>query len=280
MPRARPFMQVDVFTETTGLGNGLAVVLDGSDLSAEEMQRFARWTQLAETTFLLPASAEGADYHLRIFTQTAELPFAGHPTLGSAAAFLASGRAPLEPGKLVQQCTLGLVEIDLSGPMPAFTAPQPELAPMDGALREALMQALQLNEAQVRAAMAMRCGPDFLFLELQNAEAVRTADPAPLVAAGLDHVALFGLEPEGAETQGEARLFSCVGGGLQEDAATGSLSAGIARWLADAGRLTGPMTIAQGSQIGRAARLHYLPQKGKVLIGGHSVLVIDGKVTL
>jgi PhzF family phenazine biosynthesis protein len=181
VPRKRPFLQVDVFTAKPYFGNALAVVLDGTGLSDEAMQRFAMWTNLAETTFILPptpeAAAAGADYQVRIFTTAYEMPFAGHPTLGSCHAWLAHGGAPKNPARILQQCKVGLVPLHRQGTRLAFAAPALQRSAIDADLMPALLSALGLQAGQVVASQHLVNGPMYFGMLLDSAQTVLELAP-------------------------------------------------------------------------------------------------------
>ncbi|MBB5516251.1 PhzF family phenazine biosynthesis protein [Rubricella aquisinus] len=280
--RSRPFIQCDVFTDTPTRGNGLAVVMDGTGLSDAEMQAFAAWTNLAETTFLLPARSDEADYTLRIFTPTREMPFAGHPTLGSCAAWLHLGGQPKEPGIVRQDCGVGVVEIDLTGPVPAFVAPATAIRPMDPDMRAAILSTLDIPEDRVRHTAELDNGPVWQMIELASAEDVLRAEAMRVRWPEFKAIGLFGAYPDGADCAYEVRMLA-PSSGMAEDPITGSLNAAIALWLQNEGRLTGPLTASQGQKIGRKGRVHILPHPshdGRVLIGGETQMLIEGTVRI
>ena len=197
--RRRRFAQVDVFASRPTKGNGLAVVLDAGDLSAEEMQGFAAWTNLAETTFLRPPGDASADYAVRIFTPAREMPFAGHPTLGSCAAWLDAGGVPRSEGRVVQECAIGLVDIHLDGDVPAFVAPETEVAALSEDEVASLCDALAVSRRDVVRAARLANGPVWQILELARAEAVLAVDAARVRWPEHVGVSVLGAHPEGAE---------------------------------------------------------------------------------
>lgn len=299
---ARPFAQIDVFTARPGWGNPVAVVLDGQGLDDAAMQRFARWTNLSETTFLLPPTAAGADYALRIFTPGGELPFAGHPTLGSCHSWLAAGGRPGTPGRIVQQCAQGLVELRQHGQRLAFVAPPLRRGDVPPALLTRVVQALGLAPAQVRRAQWLDNGPRWLGLLLDGADTVLALEPdhAALAALG-QKVGVAGVHgtptaiPLIARSSREARAFRpdddaaprlevrafAAPIGVPEDPVTGSLNASLAQWLIDAGELPARYVAAQGAALGRAGRVHVQRDaQGQVWVGGDCVAVIGGEVRL
>ncbi|MDD2547225.1 MAG: PhzF family phenazine biosynthesis protein [Burkholderiaceae bacterium] len=307
--RARPFQQVDVFSATPGLGNPLAVVLDGSDLDEDAMQRFARWTHLSETTFVLPptpvARAAGADYRVRIFTPAGELPFAGHPTLGTCHAWLNAGGVPQSPEAIVQECAVGLVHVRQRGDLLAFAAPPlRRSAPPAQRLAEVTI-ALGLQPAQVLAAQWLDNGPFWLGLLLDSPDTVLGLQPdhARLRAAGekVGVAARYEAAPAVqliARSSREARAFAHHGQaqpaepdlevrafaaamGVDEDPVTGSLNASLAQWLIEEGRMPPRYLAAQGTCLDRAGRVHIeRDPSGQVWVGGEVARCIEGQVRL
>ena len=279
--RRRRFAQVDVFASRPTKGNGLAVVLDAGDLSAEEMQGFAAWTNLAETTFLRPPDDASADYAVRIFTPGREMPFAGHPTLGSCAAWLDAGGVPRSEGRVVQECAIGLVDIHLGGDVPAFVAPETEVAALSEDEVASLCDALAVARRDVVRAARLANGPVWQVLELASAEAVLAVDAARVRWPEHVGVSVLGAHREGAECDYEVRSLS-PSSGMSEDPITGSLNAAIAWWMASEGRLSRDLTIAQGTKLGREGRVFVrraTDGSGQVLIGGESRIVVTGTAT-
>ena len=273
------FFQVDVFSDHPARGNGLAVVCDADNLSTEDMQAFAAWTNLAETTFLFASDSPKADYAVRIFTPGREMPFAGHPTLGSCAAWLAAGGVPAQAGRVVQDCAIGLVGIDTTGAVPAFEAPQTRVAPMPEDLRAHLCAKMAIDPARVMRAALLDNGPSWQVLELASADDVLAIDSATVHWPEEQGVSVIGPHPEGAECDYEVRNLS-PSSGMSEDPITGSLNATIARWMQSDGRLDRPLLVAQGTAIGRLGRVHIRPEGEKVLIGGTANVMIEGVVRL
>ncbi|MEJ6478529.1 MAG: PhzF family phenazine biosynthesis protein [Octadecabacter sp.] len=278
--RGRPFMQCDVFsTHPTG-GNGLAVVLDGAGLSDDQMQAFARWTNLAETTFICPATKVGADYLLRIFTVSRELPFAGHPTLGSAACWLAAGKTPRQSGLIVQECGVGLVAIDLTGDTPAFIAPPTKISPMPENVLDAIAAGLNLDRSHILRHAVLDNGPVWHVIEMASAHDLITLDASLITPVPPFFVGLIGAQDRSADTDYEVRMFS-MDAGLIEDPITGSLNAALAHWMQDQRRADVPYVVAQGSCIGRRGRVHVAQDSAhNMRIGGHTNILIRGDVTL
>jgi PhzF family phenazine biosynthesis protein len=309
----RPFQQVDVFTDTAFLGNPLAVVLDGTGLSDTQMQAFAAWTQLSETTFVLPPTPEGAtggaDYRVRIFTPGAELPFAGHPTLGTASAWLRAGNTPQKPGVLVQECGVGLVTLKQLGERWAFAAPPLKRSAISNEALAPVMAALVLDASEIIAAQNLNNGPHWLGLLVNDVDTVLALAPdhAALKKLGIKvGVAAKRQAPAPNEAPGlirranrEARAFTAPGTritndptdlevrafaapvGVAEDPVTGSLNASLAQWLMADGHMPTRYTARQGTMLGRAGQV-FLSQdpQGQVWVGGDVVACVQGAVNL
>lgn len=280
MSAVRRFTQVDVFTDRLGLGNAVAVVHDATGLDDEELARFARWTQLSETTFLLPPTDPDADYRLRIFTASTELPFAGHPTLGSARAWLEAGGEPHRAGRVVQQCGAGLVELRRSGDRLAFRAP-PRLrsGPVDADEVARLTAGLGLRPGQVVDAQWADNGPGWVALLLDGAPSVLGIDPRPDLLRPDDNIGVVGAHPDGSAARFEVRAFF-AGRGLEEDPVTGSLNAAVAQWLIPAGLAPPVYVAAQGTRLGRRGRVRVEAVDGEVWVGGDTVVGVAGTVAL
>ncbi|MBE7940539.1 MULTISPECIES: PhzF family phenazine biosynthesis protein [Ramlibacter] len=282
--RLRDFRQVDVFTAVPLRGNPLAVVMDGTGLDDATLQRFAQWTNLSETTFLLPPTAPGADYRVRIFTPGGELPFAGHPTLGSCHAWLEAGGRPREPGRIVQECAVGLVALVRrdDGAL-AFEAPPVKRSTPDAALLAQVREALGLQPQELLAAQSLDNGPVWLGLLLDT--------PATVLRLAPDHARLKALGtkvgvaarhaapgPDGLDL--EVRAFAAPIG-IPEDPVTGSLNASLAQWLVDDGHLPAAYRAGQGRCLGRDGRVQLTRDAaGHTWVGGHSVTCITGQVRL
>ena len=275
----RNFTQVDVFTDTPLKGNPLAVVHDADGLSDAQMQDFACWTNLSETTFLLAATDAAADYRVRIFTPGAELPFAGHPTLGSCHAWLERGGVPRLAGEVVQECGVGLVRVRRDGERSAFAAPALRTRPVDEALLAQVLAALGLARSAVRQAQWLDNGPHWLALLLDTAAAVLGIEPDHAALKGLAKIGVMGPHAAHAECQFEVRAFA-ASVGVPEDPVTGSLNASLAQWLMGAGLAPQHYVAAQGTRLGRAGRVHLKQEQGTVWVGGSSVTCIRGQVSL
>ncbi len=274
----RPFSQVDVFTDEPYFGNPVAVVMDAKGLDTEAMQQFAQWTNLSETTFILPPESPDADYRVRIFTPGRELPFAGHPTLGTCHAWLSGGGTPRRDDIIVQQCDAGLIELRRDDGTLAFAAP-PLLrsGPVDDATLAHLVSVLGLDRSDVVDAQWVDNGPGWVAVLLASADAVLAVHPTE---SDLD-IGVVGPYPDGSPQAFEVRAFSPALGGFGEDPVTGSLNASLAGWLLDSGRATAPYTASQGTAIGRRGRVRITrDQAGAVWVGGNTVTCVSGTVTL
>lgn len=276
----RRFLQVDVFSPMPARGNGLAVVVDADGLSDDAMQRFAAWTNLAETTFLLPPTDPAADYRVRIFTPAREMPFAGHPTLGSCAAWLHAGGRPRSPGRVLQQCGVGIVpvRVDGSGRF-AFDAPPTCVRPMQAELREAIVNALSIPPSAILRTAELDNGPVWQVFELASADAVLALDASRVRWPAFRSIGVIGPHPNGAEADWEVRMLA-PSSGMSEDPITGSLNAAIARWRHAEGRLPGVTRVAQGTSIGRSGRVSVEPDGEAVWIGGQVHVLIAGTLAL
>jgi PhzF family phenazine biosynthesis protein len=274
----RPFAQVDVFTTTAYAGNPVAVVLDAAGLDDEEMRRFARWTNLSETTFVLPPSAPGADYRVRIFTPVLELPFAGHPTLGTCHAWLGAGGAPKAADRIVQECAAGLIPVRRTESGLAFAAP-PLLrsGPAEEELVERIASIIGIPRGEILAAEWVDNGPGWVAVMLASAEAVLAVEPA---FSELD-LGLVGPCPEGSPEAFEVRAFFPKDGVAVEDPVTGSLNASLAQWLLGSGRATAPYVARQGTVLGRSGRVHVTADAdGAIWVGGGTITCIGGTVDI
>ncbi|MBO9687669.1 MAG: PhzF family phenazine biosynthesis protein [Mitsuaria chitosanitabida] len=275
----RRFVQVDVFTQQALKGNPLAVVVDGAGLDEATMAAFARWTNLSETTFLLPPTDPAADYRVRIFTPGGELPFAGHPTLGSAHAWLGSGGDPKRPGEVVQECAIGLVRIRRDGARLAFAAPPLRReGPVDPELRAQAVKSLRIADADLLDLVWVDNGPQWMAARLGSADAVLKLQPDFVSMAGLK-LGVVGAYPPGSPQQFEVRAF-VPGLGVPEDPVTGSLNAGLALWLQGAGLAPDRYVASQGTAMGRAGRVHVAREDGHCWIGGDVAPLIHGQVRL
>jgi len=275
MPMQRRFAQVDVFTAEALLGNPVAVVLDSDGLDTARMLAFTEWTNLSEATFVGPATHPDADYAVRIFCPGRELPFAGHPTLGTCHAWLAAGGVP-KGEDIVQECGAGLVRIRRDEGRLAFAAPPlARSGPLDDAELDAVVAFLRITRADVIDHAWCDNGPGWRGILLRSADAVLALDPDPALVRGLD-VGVAGLHPPGAEIAVEIRTFFDGNQGLVEDPVTGSFNAAIGQWLTATGHLPDRYVAAQGTAIGRAGRIHVVRLGDDVWVGGSAVTVLEG----
>jgi PhzF family phenazine biosynthesis protein len=271
------FRQVDVFTDTPYVGNPVAVVLGADGLSDEQMQQFANWTNLSETTFVLPPRDAGADYLVRIFTAARELPFAGHPTLGTCHAWLEAGGRPADPDVVVQQCEAGLITVRRTEAGLAFAAPPlVRSGPVEEPIAERVAQGLNIPRSDIVDIAWADNGPGWVAVLLASAEAVLAVKPGVL---DLD-IGVAGPYPDGSPEALEVRAFTPVVMSL-EDPVTGSLNASLGQWLLGSGRLTSPYVARQGTALGRRGRVHVSQDAdGQVWVGGGTVTCITGTVVI
>jgi PhzF family phenazine biosynthesis protein len=281
----RPFLEIDVFTALAYRGNALAVVLEAAGLETERMQLFARWTNLSETCFLLPPTDPAADYQVRIFTPTSELPFAGHPSLGSCHAWLERGGAPRHPDRITQQCPLGLVQLRRDGAGLAFCAPPMAQKAVPAALLESVLAALGLPRAAVRAAQWLHNGPNWLGLLVDSAATLLALEPDHAQLKSLANVGLIGpygrsgTAPGPAVADFEVRAFVDIEN-IPEDPVTGSLNAALGQWLIPQGLLPPRYLVSQGTRLQRAGRVTVMAQDGQIWVSGESVTCVEGTVLL
>ncbi len=278
---ARRFQLVDVFHSDPLSGNPLAVVFDGDDLSTEQMLRITRWLNLSEATFVLPPTSSGADYRLRIFTLDRELPFAGHPTLGTCHAWLAAGGKPRGEEAIVQECGAGLVPIRQRDGRLAFAAP-PILR--GGAVEpeklDEIASVLRIERSAIVDSQWVDNGPGWVAVLLESAAAVLRVEPARAHSGRLD-IGIVGAYPRGEPVAFELRaIFSDHHRALMEDPVTGSLNASVAQWLLATGRATAPYVAAQGARVGRAGRIYIdRDARGAVWVGGNATTLFSGSCT-
>ena len=278
MPSSRRFCQVDVFTAKAYLGNPVAVVLDAEGVPDDDMRRIARWTNLSETTFVLPPTNAGADYRLRIFTPAEELAFAGHPTLGTCHAWLTHGGRPRDPRRIVQECAAGLITVRPSTAGLEFAAPplihQGEL---EADVAAEVLRSLRLQSEDVTAMAWADNGPGWVAVLLPSAEAVLAL--APLYTGR--KIGVAGPLPAGSSEALEVRAFFPKDGAMAEDPVTGSLNASLAQWLIGSGRIRAPYVARQGTALGRAGRVHVSQgADGSIWIGGGAVTCIEGQIEI
>ncbi|MFZ4834252.1 PhzF family phenazine biosynthesis protein [Rouxiella sp. Mn2063] len=293
MSVTRRFKQVDVFTPVALKGNPLAVIFDAEGLSSEQMQDIACWTNLSETTFILPPEDPRADYRVRIFTSDSELPFAGHPTLGTAHSLLESGLQPKTPGLLQQECGVGLVAVKIATDNSlAFSAPEAEILPLSAQQLGLLSEVLGAKAGlEMIAAQVVKMGICWLVVRLPDAQTCLDVqvDADALVrikqACGVSGVAVFGVHPHAQPADYELRAFIVEQGVLIEDPVTGSANACLARLLQAENFPDGEKTrtgyqVRQGTQRQRAGQVNVEFIDGLPWIGGMSVTLIDGTITV
>ncbi|HSL56247.1 MAG TPA: PhzF family phenazine biosynthesis protein [Acidimicrobiales bacterium] len=273
-----PFTQVDVFTAEPFLGNPVAVVLDADGLDTDRMQAIARWTNLSETTFVAAPTDPAADYAVRIFTPAAELPFAGHPTLGTCHAWLAAGGRPAAPDVVIQQCGVGPIRIRRGDGRLAFAAPPlVRSGPVDDDLLDELVATLGVTVSDVVDAAWVDNGPGWVAVLLADVDTVLALRPRPSAR----DIGVVALCPPGSAAAIEVRGFFPVDGTLVEDPVTGSLNASLAQWLLGSGRLRAPYVARQGTVLGRRGVVHVdRDDAGDIWVGGDTVTCVDGEIAL
>lgn len=275
------FQFVDVFSEQPYSGNPLPVFLDADGMSTEEMQKITRWMNLSETAFLLPPTDTRADYRVRIFTLAHELPFAGHPTLGSCHAWLAAGGKPRRETEIVQECGIGLVTIRRTKSKLAFAAPDLIRAgPVDEADLDRVASALQIDRKIIVDSQWVDNGPGWVAVLLESAQAVLNVEPLNAFPTQID-IGIVGPYGSGEDAAFELRaIYSDHQGVMREDPVTGSLNASVAQWLLASGRATAPYIATQGARVGRSGRIEISQDSaGVVWVGGSTRSMIDGDVT-
>ena len=273
----RPFTQVNVFSTDPVGGNPLAVVHSAAGLSDTRMAAIARWTNLSETTFLLPPTDPGADYHVRIFTPGGELPFAGHPTLGSCHAWLEGGGKPRNPAVVVQQCGVGLVRVRREGPRLEFAAPPLQrTGPLEADVLAKIVKALALAPSDIVHHQWVDNGPGWCAIMLRSAREVLSLTPDWAALAPLK-LGVLGPHDAAADAAFEVRAFT---GRATEDPVTGSLNASLAQWLIGAGLAASSYVAAQGTALQRTGRVHLRKDGDDVWVGGDVVSVVSGELSL
>lgn len=278
----KPFRQVDVFGDAPFMGNPVAVIAEAEGLSDEQMRAISRWTNLSECTFLLPPTTPEADYRVRIFALDKELPFAGHPTLGSARAWLDLGHEPRSAGVVVQECGVGLVPVNIGDETLAFGAPGlVRSGPVPKAARQMLTDALGLTPEQVLDAAWVDNGPGWVALLLDTAETVLgvTPDLSRITDPEYRFLGVVALQPAGADTALELRaFFPDDTGALREDPVTGSLNASVAQWLEYSGKMSPPYVASQGTILQRRGRIHIEGEGEGLWVGGRTDVVLSGTI--
>lgn len=274
----RPFRQVDVFGSRDFSGNPLAVVLDADGLADDDLRRISTWTNLSECTFVLPPTEPDADYRVRIFSLDHELPFAGHPTLGTARAWLDAGGVPARSDVVVQQCGIGLVPVRIDGDRLAFEAPALlRDGPVEPALLAQVAAVLGVPSAQIVDATWADNGPGWIAVLLGSAADVLALRPSAAGHPGHWDLGVVGPHPAGGEVDWELRAFFGQGA-LIEDPVTGSLNASVAQWLLRSGRAHAPYVAAQGTAIGREGRIGISTEGDAVWVAGRATVAIRGEL--
>lgn len=277
--RKRPFRQVDVFAAAPFGGNPLAVVIDADGLDDAQMGAFARWTNLSETTFLLPPRVAGADYRVRIFAGAHELPFAGHPTLGSAHAWLEAGGVPAHADRMVQECELGLIDIRRDEGTLAFAAPPLRRdGAVDPDLAARITNGLRVEPQRVTAMQWVDNGPGWIGVLLDSARTVLDLAIDRAALRGLA-VGVIGPHPAGGPADFEVRAFFTADD-VFEDPVTGSLNASLAQWMIGNGAAPARYRVRQGTAMGRAGIVELTSDGGRVWVGGACATCIEGTVDL
>ena len=274
----RYFQIIDVFHDQPFSGNPLAVVLDAQGLSTADIQRVTRWLNLSETAFLLPPTTASADYRVRIFTLQREMPFAGHPTLGSCHAWLTSGGKPHNDGDIIQECGAGLVPIHRSETNLAFAAPPLiRSGHVDASKVQEIADFLRIDISQIVDSQWADNGPGWIVVLLESAEAVRALNPPKDSPHHID-IGVVGPYSPGSSAAFELRAFSSDHlGGVVEDPVTGSLNASAAQWLLASGRATAPYTASQGTRLDRTGRIFISQDEaGTVWVGGKTTTLFSG----
>jgi PhzF family phenazine biosynthesis protein len=274
----RRFRQVDVFGVDSYDGNPVAVILDSEGLTDKELSAISAWTNLSECTFLLPPTDPRADYRVRIFSLNTELPFAGHPTLGTARAWLDAGGVPSQPGVIIQQCIAGLVPIRIEDDLLAFSAP-PRIrsGQVEAPILDSVIEILGIERDQVIDSEWLDNGPGWVGVLLDSAESVLKIRPNASAHPGRWDIGVIGAHRAGSESAFELRAFFTEGSEpLREDPITGSLNASTAEWLLSKNRATAPYIATQGSAIGRNGRIHISEVDGKIWVGGKTKVVLSG----
>jgi len=274
----RRFRQVDVFGVDSFSGNPVAVILDSDGLIDEDLRAFSAWTNLSECTFLYPPTDSRADYRVRIFAQNTELPFAGHPTLGTARAWLDAGGVSSQPNLIIQECAAGLVPIRIEGDLLAFNAP-PRIrsGPVAEDLLNSLIEILGITRDQVVDSEWLDNGPGWVGILLDSAESVLKIRPNASAHPGRWDIGVIGPHKTGSEFAFELRAFFTEGSEpLREDPITGSLNASAAEWLLFKNRVAAPYVASQGSAIGRNGRVYISEDDGKIWVGGNTKVTLSG----
>ena len=281
-PRTREFRQVDVFGSDPFTGNPVAVVLDAEGLSDDQMRRFSVWSNLSECTFVLPPTLPGADYRVRILSLEHELPFAGHPTLGTARAWIDAGGEPASPSTVVQECSIGLVRVRIDGDLLSFAAPpRQRTGPVDAELLARVVDVLGVEPDAVVASEWLDNGPGWIGVLLEDDSAVLAVTPDAARDPGRWEIGVIGPTPPGSDVSFELRAFFSEGPTtLREDPVTGSFNAAAAQWLLSSGRADEQYVARQGTAIGRSGRIHVSADGDDVWIGGRTHVAVTGTTDL
>lgn len=276
----RRFRQVDVFGQGHATGNPVAVILDAEGLEDDTLRRFSVWSNLSECTFVLPPTQPGADYRVRIFSLSTELPFAGHPTLGTARSWLDAGGVPAEPGVVIQECGAGLVPVRMADDLLAFEAP-PRIrsGPVDPATVAEVIEILGIDASRVVDSEWLDNGPGWVGLLLDHADTVLELRPDVSAHPGRWDIGVIAPHGPGSDTQFELRAFFTDGiSPLREDPVTGSLNAAAAQWLTATSRTTLPYLAAQGTAMGRRGRIHLSGNDSQIWVGGRADVILAGEL--
>lgn len=276
------FRQVDVFGEDACTGNPVIVVLDAEAFNDDHMRRFSAWTNLSECTFVLPPTQPGADYRVRIFSLNTELPFAGHPTLGTTRAWLDAGGVPATPNLVIQECAAGLVPVRIEDDLLSFSSPpRSRSGPVDPELVTSVIEILGVERERVLDAEWLDNGPGWVGLLLDHADTVLSLRPDASAHPGQWDIGVIGAHNPGSEAALEVRAFFTDGDEpLREDPVTGSLNAAAAEWLISTGFATAPYIASQGTAMGRHGRVHITKDDGKIWVGGRAEVVLSGSLKL
>ena len=279
MTKKYSFQQVDVFTNRPLMGNALAVVHGADNLSDKQMTKFANWTNLSETTFLVNPINDSADYKVRIFTPNNELPFAGHPTLGSCFAWLSNGGIAKSKDVIIQECAIGLIKIRKDGSRLSFEAPELiKSGSLDDLTLKKVAMSLRIGISDIINHQWVDNGPGWCAVMLKNAQQVLALDPDPQLLKDFK-IGVIGSYPDGSETDFEVRAFA-MPYGIYEDPVTGSLNAGIAKWLFNTNSVKDEYTVSQGKALGRDGKIFIQKIDNTIWVGGEIISCINGELTL
>jgi len=279
MTKKYSFQQVDVFTNRPLMGNALAVVHGADNLSDKQMTKFANWTNLSETTFLVNPINDSADYKVRIFTPNNELPFAGHPTLGSCFAWLSNGGIAKSKDVIIQECAIGLIKIRKDGSRLSFEAPELiKSGSLDDLTLKKVAMSLRIGISDIINHQWVDNGPGWCAVMLKNAQQVLALDPDPQLLKDFK-IGVIGSYRDGSETDFEVRAFA-MPYGIYEDPVTGSLNAGIAKWLFNTNSVKDEYTVSQGKALGRDGKIFIQKIDNTIWVGGEIISCINGELTL